>query len=531
MVREKKILPPVYLAAAGAAVSLYGYAFGLLSIRGCVILAFLSLVALCAASCSRQFIFSNTATIAHTAHTAHTRRTTGVVIACAIGILCGALSAMRLAIENETPITLAPLLHVKAVTGTLIQDPSPYGPRYYRARLKLDSVEDSKGLVATVKGDCVVAIPVSLVRESFPGFFRVSHGNSINYAQGHKLKLTGTFVPATGDSIDPSFFIVDPSSGSPALDLGWRNGFDRLRAGLRLSLSRTLYDWGPSGGFLFALVSGNRDYLDPALAQDFTRCGLAHVLALSGTHLSLLALVVVRTGKRFTGKRISLGLSLVAMFFFVWFAGNSPSLDRALIFACLAFGTTAIGLPSRLLPLLAAASLVQMTINPAETVSLAFILSVTALWGIGSFGERFLDLIERYFPRKYGSDLAASVGAQLMTAPVIAIAIGTLAPLGIVASCLIAPLTSVFLLVGCGLLAVSAVLPALSPFAGHILDSLYCLIAQPAHFLARCPVIEVRVLPAVIAASIIPLATGATLAFLSAAIRKRRSCDDGFARL
>ena len=62
MVREKKILPPVYLAAAGAAVSLYGYAFGLLSIRGCVILAFLSLVALCAASCSRQFIFSNTAT-------------------------------------------------------------------------------------------------------------------------------------------------------------------------------------------------------------------------------------------------------------------------------------------------------------------------------------------------------------------------------------------------------------------------------------------------------------------------------------
>ena len=151
--------------------------------------------------------------------------------------------------------------------------------------------------------------------------------------------------------------------------------------------------------------------------------------------------------------------------------------------------------------------------------------------GIGSFGERFLDLIERYFPRKYGSDLAASVGAQLMTAPVIAIAIGTLAPLGIVASCLIAPLTSVFLLVGCGLLAVSAVLPALSPFAGHILDSLYCLIAQPAHFLARCPVIEVRVLPAVIAASIIPLATGATLAFLSAAIRKRRSCDDGFARL
>jgi ComEC/Rec2-related protein len=534
MVREKTIVPPVYLAVAGAAVSLYGYAFGLLSIRGCVILAFLSLASLCAASCFRQFVFTNSANTSHTAHcayTSHSRRIAGFVIACSIGILCGALSAARLAIENETPITLAPLLKVKAVTGTLIQDPSPYGPRYYRARMKLDSAEDSKGLVATVQGDCVVAIPVSLVRESLPGFFRVSHGGSVNYAAGHKVKLTGGFVPELRDSIDPTLFIVDPSSAIPARDLGWRNGFDRLRASLRLSLSRTLYDWGPSGGFLFALVSGNRDYLDPVLAQDFTRCGLAHVLALSGTHLSLLALVVVKTGKRFTGKRIALVLSLVAMFFFVWFAGASPSLDRALIFACLAFGTTAIGLPSRLLPLLAAASLAQMAINPGETVSLAFILSVTALWGIGTFGERFLELIERHFPRKYGSDLAASVGAQLMTAPVIAIAIGTLAPMGIVASCLIAPLSSIFLLAGSGLLAFSAIIPPISPVAGHILDSLYSLIAQPAHFIARFPVIEVRVLPAVIAASIIPLTTGATLAFLSAAIRKRRSCDDGFARL
>lgn len=525
MVREKKILPPVYPAALGAAFSLYGYAFGFLSIRGCVILAFLSLAALCAASCYRQFINANTA------HTVFSTRYARVVIACTIGILCGALSATRLAIENETPITLTPLLNVTSVTGTLIQDPAPYGPRYYRVRMRLETVEDSKGLVATAKGDCVVAIPVSLVRESFPGFCRVSHGSSINYAQGHMLKLAGRFVPATGNSIDPSLFIVDPTSGIPAHNLGWRNGFDRVRAGLRLSLSRTLYDWGPSGGFLFALVSGNRDYLEPSLAQDFTRCGLAHVLALSGTHLSLLALVVVRTGKRLTGKRISLGLSLVAMFFFVWFAGASPSLDRALIFACLAIGTSAFGLPSRLLPLLAAASLVQMAINPGETVSLAFILSVSALWGIGTFGERFLELIERHFPRKYGSDLAASVGAQLMTAPVIAIAIGTLAPLGIIASCIIAPLSSVFLLAGSALLAFSAVFPAFSPVAGHILDILYRLIAHPAHFLARFPVIEVRVLPAVIAASIIPLATGATLAFLSAAIRKRRSCDDGFARL
>jgi hypothetical protein len=66
---------------------------------------------------------------------------------------------------------------------------------------------------------------------------------------------------------------------------------------------------------------------------------------------------------------------------------------------------------------------------------------------------------------------------------------------------------------------------------GLALNALYATIAYPARFFARFPTIEVRVLPAVIAASIIPVVIGCAIVALSYASRKRRSCDAGFARL
>ena len=521
MVKKDTIVPPIYAAALGAAILLYGVSFGPLSRQTAFALALFALIAVCAAVAVRPFLRPREKAAKIALLTA----------ALGIGMIAGALASARIALENSRPTTLATPASIIAITGTMLQDPAPYGPRFYRARIRLASVEARNGVRSSAIGECAVAIPARLAREAAPGSIRVSRGARVPFAQGLIVTLKGKFTPSPERSLDPSLFIVDASGPSPALAEAWLSPLDRARANIRLSLSRTLFDWGASGGFLFALISGNRDYLDPVLAGDFKRCGLAHVLALSGTHLSLLALVVARSGRRFTGKRMALWLSLLAMLLFVWFAGASPSLDRALVFALIAYLAIALGLGARMLPLLALTSLVQMMLNPQETVSLAFILSVTALWGIVTFGEGLLELLGRFIPRRLGSNIAASFGAQLMTAPVIAVAIGTMAPSGLIASCLIAPLSSVFLLFGAGLLALAAAFPVLSYLLGRALNALYATIAYPARFFARFPVIEVRVLPAVIAASIIPLVVGCAFLALSAASRKRRSCDAGFARL
>lgn len=521
MVRRKKIVPPVYPAALGAAVALYGASYARFSSLVVCILLLLALVTFCAFRIIRQFTPHNTVI--------------SVILlfsACFFaGIGSGSLAFLRIQDENRFPVTLASVQDIHSVEGFLAQDPAPYGPRVYRARFTLVSCERSDGASFSADGDCMLSIPAALVREALPGGIRVSKAIAVNYSKGLHLKVRGSFARNRRSVNEAEVFIVDGEGQSPASALGWHAPFDRARAGMRLSLVRILYDWRGAGGFLLALIAGSRDYLDQGLAEDFRLSGLSHVLALSGTHLSLVGLLAIRTGRRVGGKRFSVYLALLAMFAFVWFAGASPSLSRALIFAVLMAAVKTLGFEAKVLPLLGATSLLQMLLDPASTVSLAFQLSVAALWGILTFGEYILDLTERWIPRRLCFGVSASAGAQLMTAPVIAFSIGVLAPSGIIASCIVSPLSSVYLVAGSALLFLAALIPPLAGFFGSTLDALYRAIAYCAHGFARFPVVEVQVLPAIIAASIIPIAVGLALLWLSAGSRIRRSPDGGFARL
>lgn len=521
MVERKKIVPPVYPAAIGAAMALYGATYARVPSSVACVLLFSSFIIFCAIFNIRHFTPSKTIISA--------LLLSGACFFAGIG--SGSLAFLRIQDENRVPVTLASFQDIRSVEGFLTQDPAPYGPRVYRARFAIVSCERSDGASFSADGDCLLSIPSAMVREALPGGIRVSKSAAINYSKGLSLKVRGHFARSVRGRNEAPVFILDPDGRKPASALGWRSSFDRARAGMRLALVRILYDWKDAGGFLLALIAGSRDYLDQGLAEDFRLSGLSHVLALSGTHLSLVGLLAIRTGRRVGGKRFSVYLALLAMFAFVWFAGASPSLSRALIFAVIMAVVQALGFEAKVLPLLGATSLIQMLLDPASTVSLAFQLSVAALWGILTFGEYMLDLTERWIPRRLFYGVSASAGAQLMTAPVIAFSIGVLAPSGIIASCVVSPLSEIYLVAGSSLLICAALIPPLAHFFGNALDALYRAIAYFAHAFARFPVIEVRVLPAVIAASIIPIAAGLALLWLSAGSRIRRSPDGGFARL
>ncbi len=521
MVRRHIKIPPVYPAALGAALFFYVPVYSGLSARHSFLAAFGLLCVLSAANAARPLIGPK-----HGGHAVFL-----FVIALTLGGLTGYLSSVRMTIGDGLPSTLVELERVSVLRGTFLEDPSPYGPRSYRARIRVSRVGTPNGSSGSASGTCVVAIPSTLVREASPGSIRVTGGGVVPYAKGLTLELAGGFSANSGERSGPALFLVDDKAETPVKALSWDNALSRERATLRLALARRLYDWGAAGGFLFALISGNRDYLDPGLASDFSRCGLAHVLALSGTHLSLLALLVLKAGRRVAGKRVSVVLSILAMTVFVWFAGSSPSLDRALLFALLAVLASSLGLEIRMLPLLAASSLVQLVLDPRDVASLAFMLSVTALWGILSFGDSVRYLCERFIPGGALAEISASVGAQLMTAPVLVVFIGVLAPSGLLASCIVAPLSSVYIVAGSSLLVVSATIPAFSPFFGQCLELLYGPIAGTARLFAHIPVLEPRVLPASFAAGIIPVVAGIAVSLASAASRKRRFLDGAFAGL
>ena len=181
---------------------------------------------------------------------------------------------------------------------------------------------------------------------------------------------------------------------------------------------RMLYDWKESGGFLLALLSGNRDYIEPGLALAFRNAGLSHVLALSGMHLSIIGGIALGFGMGAGGRKFSIRFSLLVLCLFVWFAGNSPSLDRALIMALLAAFLRSSGIRTDILSLLACSCLIQLCASPEHAHSPAFMLSYAALLGIILAGKWITDILEPWIPARVSTALSA-IGASCLPYPLL----------------------------------------------------------------------------------------------------------------
>ncbi|ULQ60065.1 ComEC/Rec2 family competence protein [Brucepastera parasyntrophica] len=300
---------------------------------------------------------------------------------------------------------------------------------------------------------------------------------------------------------------------------------------MRVRLIHILYDWGDAGGLLLALLSANRDYLSPGLAGLFRNAGLAHVLALSGMHLSLFGLVAITIGRKIGGRRFSVKLSLLALCIFVWFAGPSSSLNRALYMAIGMLLLKQLGFVPKVLPVMAASCVFQLIVQPNDALTLSFLLSYSALLGILTVGEALGFLTKKWLPDTVFSGISASVGAQCVSTPFIAATIKILAPVGIISSCVVSPLISIFLIAGMFLVFLTILFPFSAFFCGKILSFLYRLIVIPVRFFSGFPLIILEDLPAIITAVILSITVSCSLCCFAAKNRCRRSVDVCFTEL
>lgn len=83
-----------------------------------------------------------------------------------------------------------------------------------------------------------------------------------------------------------------------------------------------------AGGFVSALMLGNDRFLPDTVTRDFQRLGLAHVLAISGMHLSVLCALVDLLLKPL-GKRASQVGCLFTVLFYMFITGLSASVTRS----------------------------------------------------------------------------------------------------------------------------------------------------------------------------------------------------------
>ncbi|MEO5663653.1 MAG: ComEC/Rec2 family competence protein [Nocardioides sp.] len=255
---------------------------------------------------------------------------------------------------------------------------------------------------------------------------------------GSAVRVSGRLAPDDGGG--PAVLGVLSVRGPPAVeatpDVWWRAAA-AVRASIRAAVaprSEHARELVPS------LVVGDDSGLDPALADDFRTTGLTHLLAVSGTNLTLLVGFLLIVG-RWCGVRgrwiyLTAALGIVG---FVLIARTEPSVVRAA-----AMGTVAlIGMGSngraRGVRCLGAAVFALLLVDPGLAVTAGFALSVLATGGILFLAPVWRDAMMRWLPRWIAEAVSVPLAAQIACTPVVTAISGQVSLVAVVANLLAAP--------------------------------------------------------------------------------------------
>ena len=156
---------------------------------------------------------------------------------------------------------------------------------------------------------------------------------------------------------------------------------DRLRERAEEALSSGTSP--PESALLRGFVLGEDDRIDPATVDEFQRSGLAHLLAVSGQNVLLLALMAVPLlGLLGLPLRARLGCVLALIAAYVPVAGAGPSIQRAGVMGAAAIIATLSSRPVSRWYSLALAAAATLSLNPRAAGDPGWQLSFAAVVGI-----------------------------------------------------------------------------------------------------------------------------------------------------
>lgn len=290
-----------------------------------------------------------------------------------------------------------------------------------------------------------------------------------DYRYGDDLLLRGTLLdPPEFDAFSYKRYLLRQGiyaiMYSPRVDVVGRDQGNRLLAALyefkqRLQLSLVRYLPEPQAGLAQGILLGVKAVMTESLTDDLTRTGLTHIVVVSGYNLTVVAGLLQRLTEKRLRRSLSLLLALAGVIAFTLMTGASVPVVRAAIMVGMAMLARAVGRESDAFTSLLFTAAILIGFHPMTLWDVSFQLSFLATAGLVLLAPPMEGALAR-LPAGIGAILAATLAAQIMTLPVIALNFERIS--------LVSPLANVLVQPAIPLMMVTGALTAVAGLTEHV---------------------------------------------------------------
>ena len=240
----------------------------------------------------------------------------------------------------------------------------------------------------------------------------------------------------------------------------------------------------PHAELLSGIILGQNKDLPGELKLALRDTSTLHIVVASGQNLNMVAgFFLLLSG--LIKRKLAIFLSFLAIIFYTLLTGAEVPILRAAAMVSLGFLAQVFGRERESIFIVIGVGALMLLINPNWITSLSFQLSFMATLGVVSVAPIILRRLES-LPRFIGSDLAVSLGAQMMVLPIIASNFHQLSLVSIPANLMVL-WTIPFIMIGGVIFLVVSWIPALGWFLAQVLNALLTYFIYIVQFFASLP--------------------------------------------
>lgn len=244
-----------------------------------------------------------------------------------------------------------------------------------------------------------------------------------------------------------------------------------------------------------AIILGDRTQIPKHIQQIFVQTGTAHILAISGLHVGIVAFLVFLTVRLLPiGRKAWYLLTILFLLFYATLTGARPSVIRSTIMAVVFIGGFLFERDVEPINSLSLAALIILLVNPLHLYDIGFQLSFISVLSILCFFNLFLSCFLKHGEKPQHKavefmlqSFCVSLSAWIGVAGLIAYYFHILTPVAVLANLVVIPMISVLVALGLALLLIGGLFPQAGFICASCIKFMLNLMAGCSYLFGQLP--------------------------------------------